>query len=60
MPMSDAPLTEDEEETISEAVAAYRAGEITFQEALNTIAGTSLSWKEAQIMLADEDGEPAA
>lgn len=52
-------VSTDEEETIAEAVAAYRAGEIPFDEALKRVAETSLTWHEAQILLADEDPEPA-
>lgn len=53
------PITPDEEAAIADIVAQYRSGQLQFTEALSAIAETSLSWKEAQILLADAAAAPA-
>jgi phage gp29-like protein/GNAT superfamily N-acetyltransferase len=59
MSAQQADLTPEEEDQIADVVASYRSGEKDFKSALDLLAETSLTWKEAQVLLADEDGAPS-
>jgi len=50
------PDSEAELELITDTVLAYQDGELPFEEALAKLAATSLTWQQAQILLADDDG----